>query len=90
MIRVRFVVALVLACVAVLVGVSCTQTAAPCTPGDTVMAAHALECAARVHAECKNVPDSECPAIKDCDAWGEARCGLGRDASADTGAAGAP
>ena len=54
---------------------ACSNSPQPCSPTDTAMAAHALECAARVRAECAGVPDSECPAIKECDAWGEARCG---------------
>lgn len=64
----------------VLVLVACVGQAAPCTPGDLVMATHAAECRARVascgaDADCRNV------IYDDCDAWGEARCGL-----ADAGA----
>ncbi len=77
--------AVVLAACACFVAASCV-TAAPCSPSDVTMIAHAAECRARVQAECANVPDAECPAIKDCDAWGEARCGFAPSA----GEAGAP
>ena len=55
---------------------ACPAQETPCSPSDAVMAAHALECAARVREECADVLDSECPVIKECDAWGDARCGF--------------
>lgn len=70
---------------------ACSKPLVPCSPNDTVMAAHAAECRARVEAECVGVPDSECPVIADCDAWGEARCGVnvGGSGGQDAGKAGA-
>jgi hypothetical protein len=41
------------------------------------MVAKAAECRARVASECAEIPDAECPAVADCDAWGEERCGVG-------------
>lgn len=46
-----------------------------CSPDDAAMAAHAVECRIRVKNECKGVPNDECPVIKECDRWGESRCG---------------
>lgn len=51
------------------------------------MATHAIECAARVRSECAGVPDADCPATKECDEWGQKRCGFTSD---PFGAAGAP
>jgi hypothetical protein len=70
--RVLLVLALVLACASACVG------AAPCSEADAVMAAHAIECRERVRTECADVLDSECPAVKECDDWGNKRCGLGQ------------
>ena len=50
----------------------------PCSETDTVMLAHQAECIARVRSECANVPDDECPAVHECDEWGNARCGIGQ------------
>jgi hypothetical protein len=53
---------------------SCSTTPPPCSPSNPEMVAKATECRVRVQAECKGVPDSECPAVAECDHWGEARC----------------
>ncbi len=68
---------------------ACTPT--PCSPSDTVMAAKAVECRARVRTECATLPDEKCPVIAECDAWGEARCGIhSGGAGGMGGSAGAP
>jgi hypothetical protein len=65
---------------------ACAPT--PCSPSDTVMAAKAVECRARVRTECATLPDEKCPVIAECDAWGEARCGS--HSGGMGGSAGAP
>lgn len=53
----------------------CASQPAPCSAGDAVMAAKALECRSHAKAECAGMPDNECPVVAECDAWVEARCG---------------
>lgn len=50
--------------------------AEPCNEAD--MAVFAAQCRARVELECKDVPDSECPAIDECDAEVDKRCGVAK------------
>jgi len=87
-IRARHIMAVVGALVVALVAASCLTQGTPCTPADTVMAAHGLECAARVRA-CKGEPTCRAAVIKECDAWGEARCSH-PDAGPEGGEGGAP
>jgi hypothetical protein len=82
--RVFLVLSVVLACFAGVFG-ACAPMA-PCSPTDTVMLAKAAECRARVQAECADVLDSDCPVIRECDEWGEKRCGF----PSQGGAGGAP
>jgi hypothetical protein len=56
---------------------SCTPSIPPCDVRNPEMIAKAAECKLRVLRECANIPDAECPAVADCDRWGEERCGLG-------------
>jgi hypothetical protein len=49
----------------------------PCDIRHPEMVAKAAECRHRVATECANIPDEECPAVHECDVWGEERCGLG-------------
>lgn len=51
------------------------QGTGPCSATDAEMLAHAAECKARVERECDGIPDSECAVTKECDQWGESRCG---------------
>jgi len=47
----------------------------PCTGSDAeAMALKSAECRARVARECKDIPDEDCPAVAECDRWGEGRC----------------
>lgn len=45
------------------------------------MVAKAAECRWRVETECADLLDSDCPVIKECDEWGEKRCGFGAGGS---------
>ncbi len=73
-----------------LLGLAGCPGTAPCSPSDAVMAAHAAECAARVRVECVGISDEDCVAVKECDEWGNARCGVGASgAPAVAGSAGA-
>jgi hypothetical protein len=73
----------------------CSPKTEPCSENDTVMILHAAECRQRVETECRDLPDNQCPAVRECDAWGRARCGIPdpvdaeATADADGGSAGA-
>jgi hypothetical protein len=53
----------------------------PCDVRHPEMVTKAAECRTRVASECAEIPDSECPAVADCDAWGNERCGFGAGGS---------
>ncbi len=64
-------------CLLAIICLGCAATsgstvAGPC--GDAALAGIVTECRARKVVECKGIPDSECPLIKECDAriddWG--------------------
>ncbi len=52
---------------------SCAPRQDPCNEAD--MAVLVAQCRARVELECKDLPDTECPAINECDAAVDSRCG---------------
>jgi hypothetical protein len=89
--------AFALVCLALIFGsmwlIGCSSKIEPCTEGDTVMLQHAAACAVRVRVDCRDIPDNQCPAVRECDAWGRARCGIpdpvDAEATADAGSAGA-
>ena len=78
-----FAIVLGACCAGVFLDCAGSKPPTSCTPGDTEMIAHAVECRAQVQS-CG--ADAVCRAavIGRCDAWGDARCGI------DSGSAGAP
>jgi len=66
-------VALLLLALGALSQHACRPSQDPCN--ETNLAVLVAQCRARVELECREVADDDCPAIKECDAAVDSRCG---------------